>query len=779
MTELQFDSSDSTEPTSSLDYKVWAFGFFGVRDMFTTPNNEIRWGSITYPYPSLVPMVKVSSNVYNGYRLPGDIDSNSEIASPNLTFNASFSIFKDRLLSIPEGRRSVCLYYWFTDISIYTHAHYEYYKNTNDGTIFNPPPANGVPQGDRILTPWLDTNLEDNKNSVRQFLEKCKDEQLFFDFFIDDKESQDIFWLNGRNTSLGKYWGPPIDGSIYPTNPCRWAPLKTPPEPRASHCEGLDEVSDLSPQMPDARWIRAITSDPRFTEKINPRTQMTFAEEFMETYKLIANKPNETRTWQEILAPFINLSRSTIPTGYITPSNFWIPYALSPGKWWAPNASLNPGPTGNNLVPSEWWPQEIPIPDGYDLFHHVTPAWNATADSWHFNYYIDEAFLKICKEYPEFENVKFSQYEVSPIDHEDAKYKLTSNGYPYMLNSIPEWYVGASIDYYCGIQNIVYIGGLNFYPNGSQNRSIWLNNHSYRTGYVNNPQSDREKYAWNGFYVKKYNGEAGTKNLVKYPESNPYEEEVYSVIKENKFYEELCFKFLVNGVMRTRFGLRADPTMWQRFAPWITTPTYYDGPFNKGNSSGYPYWFEIVYHLCVSGVRFFNLFSDEYNQEVAPVNEALDEWKKISNNSRAIPCSNSTGDINLPIDRLILHEVFNKGLLSGGKLEDSDLYLWRLTIPPKYFNSRGICKLKRVGNDSDISEFITIDSKNLKNSRGVWILREMSTPPSYIPIKNENLNRTNKNDIVRIFQTNDNLAYKKQESIIIQKTVPNKILVRL
>jgi hypothetical protein len=699
-------------PQSSLDYKVWAFGFYNnsTGGMFA-PNlpAPLAWNTPTYSLHSIVPMIGISSNVYNGYREPGTDPPGLDEPGPNPLqqpqFSAGFSTFKNRMLTVPSGRRAINMYYWWVDISIFTKKHYEFYKNTSDGTVFDPSQLTGpgsnipalpgayIPENDRILTPWLDTNLIHNKQSTRSFLQRCISEDLSFDYLIDDKEAQDIFWINGRNSSTGS-WLPPVSGSPYPTDP----------QPNVQHRS----------QMPDARFASAIAADPRFTTYVNPRTGKTFAEEFIDNYKLIANKPNETRTWQEILAPLINIP---IPTEYVRYSAFWVPWGSTP--------------SGTSTAPS-WWPEEIPRPDGFDIFHHVIPAWNATADAWHWNYYIDEAFLKVCKEFSEFENVKYSQYEVSPVSHEDAKFKLRSNGDLYFQKPIPEWYVGASSDYYCDGQNVLYIGGTSLYPAPFQNRENWLTNHARTSGYVNNPVVDREKYAWNGFYQTSYGGEAGAANLVKYPEANPWATTQYSQIEADKFYRELCFKFVVNGVMRTRFGLRADPTMWQRFAPWITTPTYYNGPFSKGGAKGYGYWYEVVYHLCVSGVRFFNLFSDAYGSIVIPVNDALNEWRTVSQNSRAIPCSNTTGDINAPIDRVVLHEVFNNVLMSGGKLEESGQYIWRITVPPKFFNEKGICTLKRQDASSDIPEFITINyNGNIENSFGTWVTRSVATPPQY------------------------------------------------
>jgi hypothetical protein len=113
------------------------------------------------------------------------------------------------------------------------------------------------------------------------------------------------------------------------------------------------------------------------------------------------------------------------------------------------------------------------------------------------------------------------------------------------------------------------------------------------------------------------------------------------------------------------------------------------------------------------------------------VNDALNEWRNISFNSKARPCSNSSGDVNTPVDRFILSNIFEDVLISGGFLLNSNKYLWRITVAPKHFSADGTCVLQRQGDDSDIPEFITIVSDDIKNSKGAWIKRNFSTPPIY------------------------------------------------
>ena len=74
-------------------------------------------------------------------------------------------------------------------------------------------------------------------------------------------------------------------------------------------------------------------------------------------------------------------------------------------------------------------------------------------------------------------------------------------------------------------------------------------------------------------------------------------------------------------------------------------------------------------------------------------------------------------------------------LMSGGKLLKSEKYLWRITVPPKFFDSDGMATLIRNGTDNDIPDKIIISSAVVEESKGCWILRNNSTPPSYSPVK--------------------------------------------
>jgi hypothetical protein len=701
---------------SSEDYEIWAFAFFGTvpgLNMFSqNVSSQYRWGTTDYEYNAIVPTVRIYSldTSYNGHRLPGISDSGTDTYF-------DFDFFKEKIQTIPESRRAVDGYYWWPDVSIYSKAHENYYKNTSDGMTYD---------GDVLLSPWLETNAEDTANSLKAFLDRCVEENITFSYFIDDKEANDYFWLNGRN-SFNYNWLPDSNGDGYPEDP----------RPNVPYAE----------KMSDARVISAIVTDPRFTSYVNPSSGLSLSDQFIENYKAITNNPGETRTAQQILAPFINI---TDPMDYVDQNSIWRPWGCAGGC----------GPEGNDV-----------IQNGYDIWHNVIPAWNCAVDDLHFNDFLNKSYVQVFNEYPEFEDVVYCQYNVDPTDHEESFYFQGSNLQRYFQNPIEDTHTGSAI-YYSGFNNVIFEGG-NYPPSSGFSSSF-----SIRSGYVISPVNDEEAYNWSGYYTTQYKGPAGNSKLVRYPETNPYQNGIYSNYYASKFYDELCFKFLVNSVKRTRTALRSDTNLWQRFTPWIAPPSYPGAPFLRSDN-GIAYWYEMIYHLCLGGTRFFHLFDSTYNVTYCShVQRVLDEWRRISGNHKTRPCSSLTGNFG-KVDRIVLWEAFEKLLISGGQLQGNGTYLWRLTPAPKYFNKKGVCLLKRVGNDSDLPEFIRIDSSSLENSRGVWIYRQVQTPPSYVPITTESLTRSNKNDIVKVFQPVENFVYKKENKVIIQQMSPNKLLVRL
>ena len=642
--------------TSALDYEVWAATWI---EMFDYPTIQFEFGNPAYSFHSVVPSVNIDGNTYNGFRQPSDLTTAS------ITTN-QFNDDKQKFELIPPGRRVMKPYQWFPDIGCYTSLHHDYYKVPDGTTYLN----------ERVLTCWLDQNSDDCADSLEFYLNRCRNAGFTFDYIMNDQEAQDCYWLDGRN-SYGLHPNPP--------------------------------TSDSDDYQSDARIMSAIAADDSFDLYVNPVTNKTFAEEFMENYQAIRTQtPGYTadpRGITAILAPFLGV---TGITNYISPQTYWQAYGCVGGC----------EPDGNTIGGLEH-------PEGYNLFFHVAPAWRATADSWHYNVYLKK-FRDVPQGVSGFEHVIHMEYNVDPVNEIEARFYQGSNLEVSYQKPLLNSFSGMS-RYFGGGYNLVY-------PNYNLPESFgqdvgpgalnWAATNASRSGYVLNPQDDNETYNFCGNLVSDYKGPAGEQGLIRYPETYPYTNGERDDELLPEWEREYCFKMVVLLIKLTRHHLRSDPTHWQRFAPWISYNSY---AFARWSNGGY--WGELVRHIIVHGSRLFQIFSPSYEPfAVSQIHNILDEWRHISENSRAQPCSNSTGSVNDPVDRLILYEAFENVLISGGRIENNpNLYIWRLSVAPKHFVNN-VCTLTRQNNDSDLPETITI---NRANGEGVWIRRFTQGVPQY------------------------------------------------
>ena len=580
------------------------------------------------------------------------------------------SRIKTDLQAVPPKRRVLnAEHWWKLDIGCPRNYHDVYYKNSPDGMTYI--------DGDRVLTCWLDTNAQDCSDSFGAFLQKCIDVGITFDYVMSDQEEQNNYWIDGRNS--------------YP---------------------GSEPTSSLSLALHDARRISAIVQDNRFTTYENPITNKTFAEEFMENYQLLREKNNfaeDTRTIYQILDPFIN---ATAYDDYKPTNKYWQAYGCVDGC----------GPDGKTIG-------GLIHPEGYNLYFHVAPAWRATADSWHFNVYLKQ-FRDKLQEFEEFRNAIHLEYTVDPINENETRFFQLSNLEVQLQKSVLNTWTGDH-RYYGGDTNLVFPSWAGAYPDANT-ESQWSPINQSRSGYVRNPQNDYEKYNFSGYLVDVYNGPAGNDNLVRYPEVYPFVGGERDDLLLRNWYREYCFKMLVYVIKLTRHHLRSDLTHWTKFAPWIGYRSFLFAKWQRGGSEGY--WEEMIRHVLVSGARLIQIFESLYDGfQCSLIHDILDEWRHISGNSRAQPCSNENGATDQLVDNLILHEVFDNVLISGGRLLNSpNRYVWRISVAPKHFNSEGLCILYRQNNDEDLPETITIDSNtDNKTSRGVWIRRFKQGMPKY------------------------------------------------
>jgi hypothetical protein len=643
--------------TSGLDYEVWATTWV---EMFEYAQSQYEFGNPSYNYHSVVSSVDIRGNEYNGFRPPEDVSATS---IPSVYIDE----FKDKFDLIPAGRRAIKAWYWLPDVGCYTNRHHEYYKIPDGTTYLN----------ERVLTCWLDQNSDDCADSFEAFLIKCRDAGFTFDYIINDQEAQDNYWIDGRNSYA--YSG-------VPTTP-------------------QDEA------QADARRISAIVADDSFDLYVNPVTNKTFAEEFMENYQAIRTQtPGYTadpRTIEQILAPFLGV---TGITNYVSTQTYWQAYGCAGGC----------EPDGRTIG-------GLDHPEGYNLYFHVAPAWRATADSWHYNVYLKK-FRDVPQQVSDFEHVIHMEYNVDPVNEVEARFYQGSNLEVYYQKPVLNTYSGMS-RYFAGFYNLVY-PNYNF-PVAYALESDWSTTNAVRSGYVLNPQDDTERYNFCGYLVNDYKGPAGEQGLVRYPETIPYDingERDDALLPE--WETEYNFKTLVHLIKLTRHHLRSDPTHWQRFAPWVAYASYVNARWGSGDVG---YYHELLRHILVHGARIFQIFSSDYNPfQVSTIHDILDEWRHISGNSRAQPCSNSTGSVDDLVDRVLLHEAFENVLVSGGRLVNNpNEYIWRISVAPKHFVNN-ICTLYRQNDDSDLPETITIDKTSaVGQRRGVWIRRFTQGVPQY------------------------------------------------
>ena len=782
-------------PTSALDYELWAAQFVPENIFDCVASPTLCFTSTSYPFTGIVPMVRVPQSQpsphfpYGGYRW-------ATVTSYEPT-TTNWTKFKNEILSIPEGRRVINASYWWVDLNYLSRGKINYYSNTTDGTEY--PPGSG----NKLLTIWVDNNLNDCKMSFQNFLRKCQSDNITFDVYFDDRENYGFHWLDGDHSRPGSInAATSLDdfGKIY-----------------NAQYDTHDGTNNGIKVERDMRIFSAIINDPRFKTKVNPSTGRTFEQEFINHYKLLWQNhwfykdiplPDPFPTAEEIL---IFQNNKLDKRSFETISNFWTPYGCTPtDKQQAQSINLTTcqnipsdsgycGPLGTynsrftyrgaNSVPDgvlnptkkafdypDWlfwnsnpsYPNVPVIPSdslyktgaltAYSIFFFAYPAWNATIMDWLHGYYIKSQVADTFKEteFSSFSNTKFAQYQVYPTNAEEASFYQESNLNPSYQATIQDQLNGQA--YYGELGNVIYPT----YNMAGESRPVrtnitikqWIQTDKGRSGYVKSPKNDYEKFAWSSNLDFPYGGPScNSPNLVRYPETNMADEsENWIPQNYNKWIIEIVYKMLVRDIKDTRHVFRSEQNYSSKYIPNITGPSWYNSLYKNS----YGYWVEMCYHLFTMNPVFIEYFIENYQPkpgQAYAIQFVLDKWRNITKNSRVTPCSNSSGDITLPVDRIVLEDAFEKCLMSGCKINNSGTYLWRITIPPKFFHPiTGLATLKKIsnGDDDDLPETIVINSKNdtrsasannlswvdanVENSRGVWIKRNVSTPPNYIAV---------------------------------------------
>lgn len=182
------------------------------------------------------------------------------------------------------------------------------------------------------------------------------------------------------------------------------------------------------------------------------------------------------------------------------------------------------------------------------------------------------------------------------------------------------------------------------------------------------------------------------------------------------------YQAMINDVRRVRGVLRSRPEAYQDgIAVWVVggiddvvgVPAT---QFKGTNQFAEEYYLEQIYHLCLNGINRINVFNP--GGSVHLLHEALENWKTISGNTLAIPCSNGTGSTGDLVERIDLRKAGTNQVISGGYMGDPNTRLWRITVPP------GKNQLvKGSTTQPTLPSNIPIPS----GSRGVWL----TAPASY------------------------------------------------
>jgi hypothetical protein len=430
----------------------------------------------------------------------------------------------------------------------------------------------------------------------------------------------------------------------------------------------------------DARVQAAIIHDARFDTQVNPQSSKTFAKTFLDYYKIISNQPTLGLTAGQVLSKWAGITAA---------GDFCYAGEANRGYF----SCNGPGEAYSAAHRQD------------ETYMHV--AFSGAISEWIYGYYSARGANEALSENSDFADTVYSNYESAPVGVTESVYYQASGGESILIPSFPN--ISGGKPFYGGGGYIIY------YPPGPYAPNV-------ASGYASTPTTDIQRYSWVGMGDASYETNNPSAGLIRYA-GNPVDAD---------FASQVAYKMLVDDVKKMRHILRTSPSFWQKNVPAVCPGNL---EFTNLYTYDIGYWYEMMYHLILNGVLYILHFEGAYvPSRTAKVHLALDNWRNASKNSKAQPCSNSTGNINDVVDRVLLSDAMDKCLISGGKLLTSGKYLWRITVPPKFFNSSGTATLLRNGDDLDIPIQITITSTEESLSKGYWILRNISTPPSYTPV---------------------------------------------
>ncbi len=598
------DFLDLGTEANALDYQVWATSW-------TAPSSEAI---------SVVPLVFVDG-FFGG---TGTTNSTDDLVS-----DQNYDIFKQNLLSVPEGRRVIQPRFWSNVPWNYTWDNIEKLNWTieNDGVELG---------GEKYLfTPWYDNTITDAKTSVSNFFGRCQTDNLTFNYVADNSSYGDgqapLIWTIGKNARIGDCPNTTADSQQWEKCVC-----------------GLRHYTCTDWASPDI--LEAIVTDSRFNTQTNPLNGKTLQTDFFDRYELIMN---DTLSFNE---------------------NSLYYSAFGNSSWYNQSAVS----ALDALTPLFGFSSDT-LPWTNASKNAATRAWNATILDWGNLHYRLELF-------------------------EDG---LNNNGY-----------------------SDIKISEYNQYPMSSDEMLFTEDLNSWQDG----PRDDHQRF----YSSPSLYGEVEKPDLFAYKLNAATDIERYSFFKINpesptpSGYERISqpswLAFLLD-LRKTRAILRSTENGWEKFKPWIISPTFDISSrfrYNSDDQYGRKYWKELVFHLCLHGATTFHYFNE--NEESTEIlHEVLNEWRNISLNSYSQPTN------------LVKIAVGGNTIISGGKLSNTGKYLWRITAKPSSSN-----KLKIFGssvNRTDIPQEITLDS----DSRGVWLETNSNIVPLYVL---DDISQTQTNDVL-------------------------------
>ncbi len=753
-----------SDPKTVTDYKVWALHWptnypndmffkgakaarnyysqgvtgqlplgFGATFGHTIENEEGL--EYKFKFLSVCPSMQAppsTDNGWNGWNAPGDgytYDSTE-------TGAFSWNYFEKNIKKVPIDKRLVYGRPWEGGNLFASRWGYnDYYKNTTDGTSYD---------NLRYNTPWSDIATNDIKTSLASFLTKCKLDDLSFSYYTSNLEEPDLPWHFRKGFH------------VYNNN-------------GATAHESLGSgFSNTSIIKSDARFISAIINDIRFKGKtLNniDEPELTLYGFYSKAFNALKNKYNTllgggiTLGVDDSLRPFTGITLADHKQ--ISPSSFWTPY----------NGIVN-NYRGNN---------ELPF--GYEYYHIVFPSLDYMLDVATWNNYHKKSYVDIFSELSSnsnlsvFQDIVSIQYNTYQINELESPFTKNGNDLAFYTNASRSSVIKNNSNapvYYGLLENSMFasylpktnstvsIGGQIYYLSDSKfntNHPDFINFWFTRSGYIKGSTFDLEKYSFQGnlagpTFYNQGNVLIGCSGctlptdsvLVRYPETFPS-----NIINTEKFYLELAFKHLTFNLIHIRSTHRSNPFLYKNYTPFITgfatSPAQYESlnivwSYNKYTKL---YWKELVWHLLMHGVNFFIYWDFEAtaNLGLYDLHLILNQWRTITNNSRVRPC-NKMGDVsgsfnNDIVDRLILEEMYERCIISGGKILEGPMigrYIWRVSVPPKYikwndnqtfgtvtgvlqiFGSDPVTKKLAIIGDGDISPISNFIRNNWGDSNG-------------------------------------------------------------